>query len=396
MCKLKRCFASFVLALLLSSVFLVPCFAETWGEGIAITASVGDRDSSAIQYYHVTLPFSGRTSLYTGDSVTFTKQPLTVRSALYAPADYDRTMILSLGIQNNTAGYDSWFNGVNQYTNPASLYYSDSRWDGADTNGLVEYPDAVTEANDVYEVYGDAGEIFNFQVTIPAYSNSFEFSTAGFVTFTTEAYPWHIVSYGGYIIDTADDTILEVVEQILQNTSDLSVNFGNLVLTVNDILAELRAVGADTATTVELLEGLTDLSDRQLQRLESISSSVDAIYAFLTQALAQESEQLSQEVGEVADQIRQNARDEELYRVELQTNYENLNLRGFSFGSVAGALELIGNIFTDVWNSLGSWSILYTYPLMLGIILLVIGRLGKTGGGNSSRNSEHRGGEGGA
>ena len=395
-CKLKRCFASFALVLLLSSVFLVPCSAEVYPyEEMALTIGYAGRDTSVSTFYHVGVPYYGRMRLHTNSSTTITKQPLQFVSSYYEPADHDRTLYIAAGIETDTAGSDSWFNGVDYNYSP-SVFYADSRDDGSATSGLKEYPKGMTEGNDVYAAYGDAGEIFNFKITVPAYSNTFTVSTQGFVTFSVQATPWHITTYGCYLIDTADSGILAVVEQILQDTNDLSINFGNLVLAVNEILAELRVIGADVSTTVELLESLTDLSNRQLERLELISTSVDAIYAFLTQELEEESEQLSQEVGEAAEQIRQNANDEELYRVEMQSNYERLNMSDFTFGSVAGALELIGSIFTDIWNSLGQWTIVYTYPLMLGIILLVIGRLSKTGGGNSSRNSEHKGGDGGA
>lgn len=375
---LKRLCASFSIACLIFSVSVLPCLAEEWGDSIAVTASVGDRDSSTNQYYHATFPFSGRTIFYSSDAATFTKQPLTVTSALYAPVEYDRTMILSVGIQNNTAGYDSWFNGVDQYVNSPSVFYADSRMDGSETSGLVEYPDGVQEANDVYEVYGEAGEIFNFQVVIPAYSNSFEFSTAGFVTFTTEASPWHIVSYGGYIIETADHSILGVVEQILADTSSIDGNIANIVTAINDILIELRSIGADTSTIVTLLNGLTDLSERQLNTLENVASNVEAIYYFLTEELKDKAEATDQVVSDTATQIENQHMAEDFYMTNMDSEYKKLQLDQVSLSGVTGGLSLVSALFQDVWTVIGKWQIVYTFPLTLGIALLVIGRIAKS------------------
>lgn len=395
MCQLRKCFVSFALALLLSSVSLVPCFADTTAYPnyiMEITAGFAFDDLSKDGYFYAGIPSAGRWRLYSNSDVTFSAQPMRVKSGLYEPADHDRTLILSAGFQTDTASGDSWFSGVDYSAYP-DLSYTDSRDSG---NTVRTYTDAVRTANSIYGLTGEAGEIFNFQVTIPAYSNMFEFHTQGYVNFTVAAVPWHCVTYGGYIIDTADESVLGVVEQILTNTQNIDANIATMVTAVNEILAELRALNADTDTIITLLEGLTDLSDRQLTQLELIAGSVDAIYYFLTQEMKDESEQLSGEAGAVADQIQNNDAAEEYYQTSMQGSYDSLNLDGFTFGGVTGGLELVGEIFSDVWGALGDWSILYTYPLVLGIALLAIGRLDKTGGGNSSRNAEHKGGEGGA
>ena len=391
---LKRCFASCALVLLLSSVFLVPCSASPYGSSYAmeVTAGFAFGDLSASGYYYAGIPSAGRWTLYSNASVTHSGQPMRVKSGLYAPVDYDRTLILSVGFQTETASGDSWFSGVDYQAFP-DLKYTDSRDSG---NTVRTLTDAVRTANSIYGLTGEAGEIFNYQVTIPAYSNMWEFNTSGFVNFTVAATPWHCVTYGGYIIDTADDSVLGVIQQILANTENIDANITTLIGAINEILAELRALNVDTDTIITLLNGLTDLSDRQLTQLELIAGSVDAIYYFLTQELKDESEQLSGEAGAVADQIQNNDAAEEYYQTSMQGSYDSLNLDGFTFGGVTGALELVGQIFSDVWGALGNWSILYTYPLVLGISLLAIGRLDKTGGGNSSRNAEHKGGEGGA
>ena len=320
MCKLKKCFASFVLALLLSSVFLVPCFANTAVSDYELAlywspATFPSHEASSPVY----VTSSGETSIISFTSTSgFRGMPLYCSSNYYAPKDYDRTVFCSIGVTVNSP-HEAWFSNVNEYKDKGSVTYVDSRDAGGDgTAQLHTLENAVGNAEVIYPIMATWGESFAIEITVPAYSVAMEFDTSDFVTFGCSKYGssdmvYTLTSWGAFVIDTADDAILDVVKQILQNTSDLSVNFGNLVLTVNDILAELRAVGADTATIVELLESLTDLSDRQLTQLETISASVDAIYYFLTQEMAEESDELSQQVGQVADQMHQNADAEAFY-----------------------------------------------------------------------------------
>lgn len=393
---LRKVFASFSIACLIFSASVLPCLAEEFSNEIAVTAGIGDRDTSAIAYYHVSLPFTGRTALYSQSFTTFTKQPMTVHSAYYAPKPYDRTLYVAIGIENDTAGYDSWFNGQNNYTVKPTVYYADSRDPAANSPGLRSYPNGVTAANAVYTAYGEAGEIFNYKVTVPAYSNSFEFDSTGLVLFTTQATPWHIVSYGGYVVDTADDSVLGIVEQILADTSSIDVNIGNLVSAINDILAQLRSIGADTSTMVEVLGTLEDLSVRQLDQLELIANNTEAIYYFLTEALKTESDAMQEAAFDATNKIENNSSAEAYYQASMQGSYDRVDLENFNLTFMDSSLELIATIFGDMWLSFGQWKIIFTFPLFLGVALLVIGRISRTGGGNSSRNSEHKGGEGGA
>lgn len=317
--------------------------------------------------------------------------PLKFVSSYYEPKDYDRTIFVSAGLMSTG---EAWFQGVDYYAYP-TLYYADSRDDGPTQEGLVSRENAVSAANDIYDAISTHGEIFNFKITVPAYSNAFRFDTTGFVEFFSDS-AWTISSYGAYIVDTADESLLEVINQILNHTESIDTNISTMVTAINQILEQMRALNADTDTIITLLNSLVDLNERELTQLENISTSVDAIYYFLTQALKDEADELSQEAANVAGGIQNNAQAEEYYQTSMQGSYDSLDLDNFSFGGITGGMELVGRIFSDIWSAFGEYNILFTYPLILGIALLVIGRLSKTGGGNSSRNSEHKGGEGGA
>lgn len=335
---------------------------------------------------------NGENHIITSRSTSVSRVPLKVVSNFYEPRTYDRTVFLSAGLVSTG---EAWFNNVSDYVESSrpTVYYSDSRL--ADQKTLSEYPYGVDKGNNIYNIMTTHGEIFNFVITVPAYSNCIKFETTPYVVFSADP-SWTISSFGAYIVDTADPGALNAIQQLIVNTASIDANVGRMVEAINLILEQMRALNADTDTIITLLNSLTDLSDRQLTQLELISGSVDAIYYFLTQELKTESDELTEQAGNVAGQIQNNEQAEAYYQTSMQGSYDALHLDSFTFGGVTGGMELVGRLFTDVWNSLGQWSIIFTYPLILGVALLAIGRMSKYGGGNSSRNSEHKGGEGGA
>lgn len=75
---------------------------------------------------------------------------------------------------------------------------------------------------------------------------------------------------------------------------------------------------------------------------------------------------------------------------------ENFNALGFdSFSwsdSLVSGFSLFSGIFMDIWRALGGAAILFTFPLLLGVALLLIGRISRSGGRSGSGKS---GGDGG-
>lgn len=67
---------------------------------------------------------------------------------------------------------------------------------------------------------------------------------------------------------------------------------------------------------------------------------------------------------------------------------ENFNALGFSdfswSDSLVSGFALFSGIFMDVWRALGGATILFTFPLLLGIALLLVGRISRSGGRSGS------------
>ena len=70
----------------------------------------------------------------------------------------------------------------------------------------------------------------------------------------------------------------------------------------------------------------------------------------------------------------------------MTDNFESLQMGNFAFpvGIISG-FGLITSIFSQLWDKLGAYAAIYTFPLFLGIALLLIGRMSKFAGRSSSR-----------
>lgn len=53
----------------------------------------------------------------------------------------------------------------------------------------------------------------------------------------------------------------------------------------------------------------------------------------------------------------------------------------WTFGDgIVGALPTVGNLFKSLWDSIGDVTLIFVFPLMLGIALVIVGRVSRTAG----------------
>lgn len=95
------------------------------------------------------------------------------------------------------------------------------------------------------------------------------------------------------------------------------------------------------------------------------------------------------------DAINEHEAVESQWTGSMTENFNKLNISNFTFpvGLVSG-FGLLTGIFQDIWNGMGEYKILYVFPLTLGIVLLLVGRISKFAGRSGS--SKSNGGDGGA
>lgn len=65
----------------------------------------------------------------------------------------------------------------------------------------------------------------------------------------------------------------------------------------------------------------------------------------------------------------------------MTENFNSIDFDGFAFDpSLISAFALYTGIFNDIWNAFGLYNVMWVIPLMLGIVLLVVGRISRKGG----------------
>lgn len=99
---------------------------------------------------------------------------------------------------------------------------------------------------------------------------------------------------------------------------------------------------------------------------------------------------LTGQAGSTQDDVNEIEGIESQWGNSMTENFNALSLDTFTYpdGLTAG-FSLISGVFQDLWNAMGSYSILYVLPLTLAVVLLLIGRISKFAGqGRSSPSKE--------
>lgn len=97
---------------------------------------------------------------------------------------------------------------------------------------------------------------------------------------------------------------------------------------------------------------------------------------------------LPDETVEIEDKADGLIEDESAYESDASEQFADIvaQFNGFSGGALNG-VALATDLFTQVWNVLGEWKTVYTFPLIMGLVLLVIGRMSRFSGTMNSRNN---------
>lgn len=92
---------------------------------------------------------------------------------------------------------------------------------------------------------------------------------------------------------------------------------------------------------------------------------------------------------EAQDSLNQHEQYESQWTGSMTENFNKLDISNFTFpvGLVSG-FGLLTGIFQDLWNGMGEYKILYVFPLTLGIVLLLVGRISKFAGRSGSSKSD--------
>lgn len=166
-----------------------------------------------------------------------------------------------------------------------------------------------------------------------------------------------------YVLNTDDAAVLSYLDQIVQL---------------------LTNIDADLDTVVQLLRSCVDYLNKIALSTDDISKSVKGIYELLKNALAEESAAVSDESIKVGDQIMQQTDAESYWKDKNTETFNSLDISNFSFDSgLINALRAVGKWFSNLWDSLGPVTIIFTFSFTLGIALVVVGRVARSAGKGS-------------
>lgn len=181
----------------------------------------------------------------------------------------------------------------------------------------------------------------------------------------------------GYVLSWADTGVAaidDVITDILTHVAKIDGNVQAIYSILMQLLAVSKDIGIDTDTMVKLLTTINS-------NVALLQSDVSGIYDLLKSALADESAELDKKTEQAAESIMQRTDSEKYWSDKNQDNFNALNIDKFSFGDgVVSALGVVGGLFSGLWDALGDGIIVYTFPLILGVALVLVGRLARSSG----------------
>lgn len=297
-------------------------------------------------------------------------------SSVFYPFDYDVTLVYGYALVEGDSSSIS-----------ASLNHSDSQNATWSKNAYHDYPSEgrPTSGNISYSISNaSGGVVWNpisshmlpfviFDYVIPAGTNQFEISSTLYSVSSVSG-EGHIDVVTCYLIHSSDRDVVNQVNEILNHVKDIDGNIVSSLSVLNSILVECQSIKADTSSIVTILQLVSD-------NLIALNGKVDSIYDLLKNALAEESAAVDKKSEELGGQIMQRVDSEQYWSDKNTENFESLDMNNWTFGDgVVGALPTVGNLFKSLWDSMGDTVVIFTFPLMLGIALVIIGRISRTAG----------------
>lgn len=180
--------------------------------------------------------------------------------------------------------------------------------------------------------------------------------------------------------------------RLYQGTNSLGFAFAYVVNTDNaeilsyldQIIVHLANMDVDLDIVIQLLQSCVNYLNTLVHTTDDIAQNISGIYDLLKNALAQDSAAVSQESQYVGDQIMMQTDAESYWKDKNTENFNALDIDNFAFDNgLMTALGVVGKWFSNLWDSLGPVTVIFTFPLVLGISLVVVGRVARYSGKGS-------------
>lgn len=378
--SLKSCVALVVFCCSLLLACISPAWADqsypdTSAEGFALYAG-GFQQEPVFQTKPCYVPFSGSHTFTILHPPQNTTAPIRIAVPQIEPVDYNRTLVINIGYACS-GGTSSGVNDAKR-TNRSNRdveYYTGGSTKhilaGGSTGGYVS---PISSYN---------GQSYNYRISVPPNCTSFWTNTADdWILQVYDPSPgFMLVSYGAFLVGSGDASVVDLVESILAEvqqinatTGDMNSKLSSCLNALNAILAQCKALNADTDTIITILNAVKS-------QLVTLNGKVDSIYTLLKDALKEESAAVDKKAQETGEQIMQRVDSEQYWSDKNTENFDALDMGNWKFSDgVVGALPTVGNLFKSLWDSIGDATLIFIFPLMLGISLVIVGRVSRTAG----------------
>lgn len=368
---------------------VVACISPAWANTIGspnyddahgITIYAGPPTSDPLrQGQSFSLPLFDRQSIAVMNNGFSGIYGFNFQSLEFQPFDFDVSLVLGFTVIGegsadvNSNLTTSAYNGLLATNNYFARGCSSSSVGTTVVNPTLldsNYIDNVTRTHLPYSVTS---------YVLPAGTNGFYYSGKPWSSVTLSGGDGLLACVTGYIVYSSDQSIINQVNAILAEVKQINGNTSSSLSLLNEILKQCRQIKADTSSIRAVLGLCKD-------ELVTLNGKVNDIYTLLKDSLANESQALDQKSENVAGQIMQRVDAEQYWTDKNTENFNALDMGNWSFGDgVVGALPTVGNLFKSIWDSIGEATLIFVFPLMLGIALVIVGRLSRTSGKGSKK-----------
>ena len=299
------------------------------------------------------------------------------QSLEFQPFEYDVSLVLGFTVIGPAAGSVSGTLDYSQYDRViGSTVYFRNGQTAADS---MNYPLSWTWLNNGYLTPPEAGDpsfapygVVSYRV--PAGTNGVRGDVLAWSNLVVNDTAALMACVTGYIVHSTEQSVVEQVNAILEELRAVNGNLTSGLSVLNQILVQCKALKADTSNIISILGLCKD-------QLVNLNGKVDSIYKLLKDSLATESAEVDKKSEELGGQIMQRVDSEQYWNDKNTENFNALDMGNWSFGDgVVGALPTVGNLFKSLWDSIGDATLIFVFPLMLGIALVIVGRVSRTAG----------------
>lgn len=387
--SLKSCVALVVFCFSLVVACISPAWANTVGSpsyddahGITIYAGPPTTDPLR-QGQSFTLPISERQSVYVVNAgFSGTPYGFNLQSLQFQPFDFDVSLVLGFTVIPSSGGSVTGTLDYTAYDNciGTSNYFRKGMYSSSEGN----YKLSMSWLNNGYlestvKTFAPYGVI---SYVLPAGTNGFTFSELVWSNLSVTGKDALLSCVIGYVVYSPEQSVVKQVNAILDEVRKINGNLTSALSVLNQILLQCQSIKADTSSIVSILQLVSD-------NIVALNGKVDDIYTLLKDSLSNESASVDQQSEKLGGEIMQRVNSEQYWSDKNTETFNALDLGNFTFGDgVVSALPVVGNLFKGLWDSFGDATLIITFPLMLGVALVIVGRISRSSGKGSKKGGD--------